>query len=267
MAPNKRLLVHALKGNRAQIILAFLFAGCAMDTKEVMEWTGLSKPTADDGLKALKGMGLLGTQSLAHNRTVWLPAGDMLELQIQNFFISGPRGGSSSNQLIGNDLLLQPEVQIQKSFASGNVIDVEENPADPEILKALDEAKIREPKRGILARLEHVTVELIKGHVATAPNKSLAIYRIEHDWEVIEPETKSVYSLNSLICETCHTHPCECEEHDIECSCIKCRQSWSTCKKGVNQSGNYYLCEKRCADGMEFCSEHGGADWERPDDE
>src|SRR5688500_16801094 len=108
MALNKKMLVHALKGNRAQIIMAFLFARCALDTKAVQEWTGLSKPTAEGGLNALKGMGLLGSQALAHNRTIWLPAGDMLELQIPNFFISDPSSSSSVNvnELIKIDSLL-----------------------------------------------------------------------------------------------------------------------------------------------------------------
>jgi len=191
---NKKMLVHALKGNRAQIIMAFLFARCALDTKAVQEWTGLSKPTAEGGLKALKGMGLLGSQALAHNRTIWLPAGDMLELQIQNFFISDPSSSSVNvNELIKIDsLLLQPESQIQKSFITGEgveIVDVDPNPPDPAILKALDDAKIREPKRSQLARLEHITVELINGHAKTAPNIGLAIYRITNDWEV--PEIKS----------------------------------------------------------------------------
>lgn len=195
MGLNKRMLIHALKGNRAQIILAFLFAGCAMDTKDVQEWTGLSKPTAEDGLKALKGMGLLGSQALAHNRIIWVPAGDMLELQIQNFFISGPSSSSSNvNELnnINTSLLPPIKTQLSKSFISGNsgeVVDVDPNPPDPAILEALDAAKIREPKRSQLAKLEHITVELIKGHVASAPNIGLAIYRITNNWEV--PEIKS----------------------------------------------------------------------------
>jgi len=244
MALNKKMLVHALKGNRAQIILAFLFAGCAMDTKQVQEWTGLSKPTAEDGLKALKGMGLLGSQALAHNRTVWLPAGDMLELQIQNFFISGPSSsGSNVNELINRDsLLLQPKTQIQKSFTSGNggeVIVIEEVPADPEILKALDKAKIREPKRSMLARLEHVTVELIQGHVTTAPNKALAIYRIEHDWELPETEKGKTFVVDKgkrgvEVITVDFDYVGEVAEftgHERDCKCIDCvvaRSNFST---------------------------------------
>jgi hypothetical protein len=192
MSLNKKMLVHALDKSKARIILAFFFAGCALDLHEVMEWTGLSRPTASTGLQELKGMGLLGTQALAHNRTLWLPAGDMLDLQMQKSFTSGPSSrGSSVNELNNiNSKLLQPlNSQMSKNFTSGNageVIVIEEVPADPAILKALDDAKIREPKRSMLARLEHVTVELIQGHVATAPNKALAIYRIEHDWELPE---------------------------------------------------------------------------------
>lgn len=194
MSLNKKMLVHALDKSKARILLAFFFAGCALDLQEVMDWTGLSRPTASTGLQELKGMGLMGTQALAHNRTLWLPAGDMLEFQMQSFFTSGPSSsGSNVNELIKNDSkLLQPiNSQVSKSFTSGDVeiIDAEVAPADPAILKALDDAKIREPKRSQLARLEHVTVELIKGHVKTAPNIGLAIYRITNNWEV--PEIKS----------------------------------------------------------------------------
>lgn len=277
MPLNKKMLVHALDKSKARIILAFLFAGHAMDTAEVMDWTGLSKPTADAGLRELKSMGLLGSQALAHNRTVWLPAGDMLDFQMQKTFTSTPQiektfiSGSSSrgsnvNQLTDDSLLLQPGSQLSKSFISGNVIDAEENPPAPELLKALDAARIREPKRSVLARLPHVTVELIEGHVATAPNKGLAIYRIEHDWDV-PVQTLSEVKPSFDICEACHSHPCMCSEHDIECGCVKCRRAWSVCKYIVSERGRFYPCETRCADGLEFCTEHGGQDWERPEDE
>jgi len=48
----------------------------------------------------------------------------------------------------------------------------------------LNDQNIREPARSRLARLAHVTPELIEYHCATAPNSGMAIYRIEHGWPV-----------------------------------------------------------------------------------
>jgi hypothetical protein len=55
---------------------------------------------------------------------------------------------------------------------------------DPLLLKALDEAHIREPARSRLAGLPHVTPELVAFHTETAPNIPTAIHRIEHDWPI-----------------------------------------------------------------------------------
>lgn len=57
---------------------------------------------------------------------------------------------------------------------------------------------IREPKRGALCRLAHVTARLVGYHCQTAPNTGLAIYRIEHDWRVPDDWGAEVESLASV---------------------------------------------------------------------
>lgn len=51
-------------------------------------------------------------------------------------------------------------------------------------LAALDRGGIREPARSRLARLEHVTPELVAGHSVECANLGQAIHRIEHNWPV-----------------------------------------------------------------------------------
>lgn len=51
-------------------------------------------------------------------------------------------------------------------------------------MEACKEAGIGEPKRSILCKETHVTPDLIRYHVQTAPNIRMAIYRIEHGWRI-----------------------------------------------------------------------------------
>lgn len=49
-------------------------------------------------------------------------------------------------------------------------------------LAALKEHGVGEPARSRLAKLPHVTPELIRGHCSATENTGQAIYRIEHNW-------------------------------------------------------------------------------------
>jgi hypothetical protein len=55
---------------------------------------------------------------------------------------------------------------------------------DDGVLAALVAGGIGEPKRSALLRLQHVTVELVEGHLESAESVGQAIYRIEHNWPV-----------------------------------------------------------------------------------
>jgi hypothetical protein len=77
-AQAKKMFVRSLNNSSAKIIMAFLFAGSAMDVGQLREWTGLKRETIYDGLDDLQALGKLEKQVLAHGRHVWLPAGDLL---------------------------------------------------------------------------------------------------------------------------------------------------------------------------------------------
>lgn len=263
---NPKMIVQSLKGNKAQIVLAFLFARCALDMDGVQTWTGLSRPTAYDGLRALEGMGLLGKQVLAHGRALWLPAVDMLNLfQESKFFTSGSSSSSSVKVINDNNinpLLLLPPLneQMSKSFTSG---DFDEPAPDPEIMDALNAAGIMEPKRSQLAKLQHVTPHLIGAHVKTAPNLSLAIYRIQNNWPV--PKAEENAARISLLCDVCRSSPCSCDEHDPDCDCIRCKRNWDVCEFIPTPTSTYENlgpCGKRVVGGETYCSTHGGRDYE-----
>ena len=77
-ATQAKMFVRSLNNSTAKILMAFLFAGCALDVKELRGWTGLQRQTIYDALEDLKAFGMVESQVLGHNRNVWLPAGDML---------------------------------------------------------------------------------------------------------------------------------------------------------------------------------------------
>jgi hypothetical protein len=99
--------------------------------------------------------------------------------------ISGPGYLASSSRSLNPDQEVnQPLLARARSSGKSGAV-----PPNPEILAVLDEHGVREPARSRLARLAHVTPELIDYHCKTAQNTGLAIYRIEKNWAVkTEPE-------------------------------------------------------------------------------
>jgi hypothetical protein len=80
---NPRLLVQSMSsGLRGQILLAFLFAGKAMDVYELAEWTGRPRNAHGPHLRALCGVGLLAKSSkrMAHGREIFLLGSEVLPL-------------------------------------------------------------------------------------------------------------------------------------------------------------------------------------------
>jgi len=73
-----KMFVCSLNNSAAKILVAFVLARSALDVQELREWTGMKRETIYDGLRTLKGRGMLEKQTLAHGRAVWLPAGDFL---------------------------------------------------------------------------------------------------------------------------------------------------------------------------------------------
>jgi hypothetical protein len=57
---------------------------------------------------------------------------------------------------------------------------------------ALESQGVREPAKTRLAKLEHVTVELIQYHCASCEQIGQAIYRIEHNWPILENQVEKI---------------------------------------------------------------------------
>jgi len=73
-----------------------------------------------------------------------------------------------------------------------------------EVLDCLDRYGIWEPTRTNLSKLDHVTPALVDYHCRTAPNIRMAIYRIQHNWEMKAedaPKEKSWLERNSQYME------------------------------------------------------------------
>src|SRR5687767_7691111 len=73
-----KMFVCSLDKSAARILVAFVLARSALDVQELREWTGMKRETIYDALRSLKDIGKVDSQVLAHGRTVWLPAGDLL---------------------------------------------------------------------------------------------------------------------------------------------------------------------------------------------
>jgi hypothetical protein len=72
------MFVRSLNNSTARILMAFILARTALDVKELRDWTGMKRETIYGALDELKSIGKVEKQVLAHGRTVWLPAGDLL---------------------------------------------------------------------------------------------------------------------------------------------------------------------------------------------
>jgi hypothetical protein len=182
---NPRLLVHALKGSRAQVLLAFIFARCALDVKEIRKWTGLGRDTIYDALTGLESMGLLGKQILAHDRSLWLPAGDMIpgfssDLQMsENPTSELPATTTKTiNPLITNTVVVV-ESQMSENPTSTEYLDLEVT--FEKNFEACKQAGIGDPKATEISNLAHVSPGFIQAHkqsLMKGETLGLAIIRI-----------------------------------------------------------------------------------------
>lgn len=186
---NAKLLVQSLKASKAQVLIAFLFARAALDILELKEWTGLKRETIYDACASLEAMGLLGKQTLAHGRTLWVPAGDMLPL----FQMSEKRTPELSPTTATDSSVLIQEIKsvvVVEGQMSGK-----RTPGEDVIYESLDASfdknmaacrrvGIGEPKRTHISLMPHVTPRLILDHVRSLTEGEtigLAICRIEAD--------------------------------------------------------------------------------------
>ncbi|MCC7188789.1 MAG: MarR family transcriptional regulator [Anaerolineales bacterium] len=169
------IFLQSLQGKQATLVLAFLCIRRAMTLDELETCTGLNNDTVRSAVKGLASKGLLAMQRGEHGRQTWLPSGDTFfgRLFGQNPKISDS-GSSSSSKLQVSSNLPQEQEESAESEKIGFC------------LAACDEFGIREPKRGKISRLSHVTPEFIKAHVMQVQDEHLplgtAIHRIEFNW-------------------------------------------------------------------------------------
>jgi len=193
------LMVRSTKGSLAQIVLAFLFARAALDLDEVRTWTGLNQETARDGLKQLKGMGLIGKQIAAHGRVLWIPGADLLpgftqpKLETAKFQVAEiPRSGPTtttttidlSNRLIDSVVVVDTQVAEIPRPGTPSTLYLTHGVTFGKNLAMCQSVMIGEPKASQISLLEHVSPELIKAHVGDlrdGERLGLAIIRIQNN--------------------------------------------------------------------------------------
>jgi hypothetical protein len=226
---NPQILVQSLKGSKAHVLLAFIFARAALDIDGLKMWTGLKRQTIYDACDALEAMGLLGTQVLSHGRKLWIPAGAMLPLmnmELQESEKWTPEiTATATESLITNKLntVVVVEDRSPKNGHLGTAI-VYDNP-DTSFEKNLAACKskgIGEPKATELSRMPHVTPILIQEHVnnlTKGEKLGLAIIRIAgNEAPRGQGKNRKEELLKTFkdwgVCPSCHTAPCSCDDDD-----------------------------------------------------
>ncbi len=147
--PEAKMFVRSLNNSAAKILIAFILARSALDVQELRDWTGMKRETIYDALNSLKELGKVDSQVLAHNRTVWLPAGDLLpgfrqlsekgtsEPQLSGIGTSALGGGDSIN-LIKLESPLTPQSQLSEKGTSDPSQEKAAYPSAVEILSHTD---------------------------------------------------------------------------------------------------------------------------------
>lgn len=245
-----RMLVQSLKGSKAQIMMAFLFAGHAMDVSELIGWTGLKRQTIQESIRPLEALGLLGSQKLEHGREVFVLGGEMLPLLSSVFQLGDGASLLEPGQMsvLGTS---RPTTTTNRRMVDDKSRVVVVPPADVRKTdiwkanhKACRECGIGEPKASTISELEHVTPEFIRSHIenAGAGHIGLAILRIEGNEPVpeIEEHYTSRYTSSAFFDEL------ELMKH----------QTTKTCGKPYSIGTRNYRCTNYVEPGHEYCSDH-----------
>jgi hypothetical protein len=178
-----KILVQSLKGSKGQILWAFYFAMKAMDVDELIGWTSLKRETCYHALDALEAVNLLGTQTVAHGRKVWLLGSEMLPLlrdlarqlgsgaELLNSGQESVKRTPGALNVVVDDLSLELPTIATITTTSGQE-SVKRTPGEQASLNgALDEFKIIGKKRAELIEREWVTAAYVRAHVAYAQNE------------------------------------------------------------------------------------------------
>jgi hypothetical protein len=174
---NPTTFVRAMKGAPISILVAFTFCRQAMTALELQEWTGYRGDAITPAIRLLVSTGWLTARS---PRGPWcLCEGRQVPLQNVESVLNGylPSSSSSSNRKLNLPSNHEEEQEEDESVLNG-------------LMAALDAVGIREPKRSQLAKLPHVTPELISAHVrqckAEGHPLGTAISRIANNWEPLD---------------------------------------------------------------------------------
>lgn len=209
-----QLLVQSLQGPRAQILIAFLFAGHAMDVEELMTWTGRDRKTHYNHLATLCAAGFLAKQTVAHGRDIYLLGSEMLPaLQAWVAQLTGVvpalEGGAPLTQesvkrtsadvvVVVNDLSLNVPTITTLTTTTSSQESVKRTPEEfSKLTAALNQHKITGKKRQELIKCEWVTAEYVDASVEYALDEriwdnpvGIAITRMLDRMDVPEAEYK-----------------------------------------------------------------------------
>ncbi len=211
-------MVRLLKGAAISLLTALRLAetvGLGPQSNAMLERaTGYSDKSVAQGLALLEEYGLV-----RRGRTGWLLAGGAVQLplalptQAEPGAAAGlPAGPVPPEEHAGEPAPVEPPASESSAgrkhsgaenfrpTSSGSrfqSLDSRENLPQPDssasetekfrqVLAELDRNGIRDPARRRLARLPHVTLDLVRYHCATAGTSGQAIYRIENNWPIEE---------------------------------------------------------------------------------
>lgn len=215
------IFLQSLRGSQAVIALAFVVLQRALTVKELQRFTGLDKDTIGKGLNALKDKGKIFEQRGEHGRGVWLPLGGTFFAQL---LTQNPRTSDSGA------IVVNVESEEAKLLYSTTSLNSSQNPrtsdSDKEprhwqhlpkpiediraCMALLRSAGIVGKKAEDIAEDHHITLEMIKGHLAWVKTEQ---------WD--RPLGMVIYRLQN------HVEPPELSEngHVIECRCDECRSN------------------------------------------
>lgn len=174
-------VLRSYKGAPISVLIAFMVTRQQMTALELQQWTGYKGDNITTAVRLLTADGWLSARS---PRGPWcLCEGMQLPLMNADSDLIGvmPSSSSSSNRTWNVPSNLQEQEEQDESDLIG-------------VVAALDAAGIREPKRSTLAKLEHVTAEMITAHVEQCKAEGLeigtAIHRIQYNWAYEVPRAK-----------------------------------------------------------------------------
>jgi hypothetical protein len=236
---NPRLIVQSLHDVRAKILFAFLFAGHAMDLKELMNWTGSPRQGHYSHLNTLCAAGVLGIQKKAHGEHVYVLGSEMLPVlqawiaQLgEGKYLEQPADQLSSGQMSAKQTPGQP------LLIEGVARTAEELNA---LKAALADHRIIEPTRTELIGYEWVSGEYVRAVVEFEkwePKPEFAVHRAINAMRshVSQPARRGNGHIENcqcgkckvdivfggaargkyLICPYCNQYPCLCEDDEVQ---------------------------------------------------